>query len=150
MVLTNNEELYKKLCLYRSHGITRDVSLMTHEADGPWYYQQVDLGYNYIYKNVRVCLFIASPYDKLLLSCRLHVGLVSSLSVDVENNISDMRGFGAGPDAGCLYCCFVRGSLCAIVNYLVECSIAGQHIVMQRRASCNVEYPTSVCGCRPM
>ncbi len=47
MVLTNNEELYKKLCLYRSHGITRDASLMTHEADGPWYYQQVDLGYNY-------------------------------------------------------------------------------------------------------
>lgn len=47
MVLTNNEELYKKLCLYRSHGITRDESLMTHEADGPWYYQQIDLGYNY-------------------------------------------------------------------------------------------------------
>lgn len=47
MVLTNNEDLYKKLCLYRSHGITRDAGLMTHEADGPWYYQQVDLGYNY-------------------------------------------------------------------------------------------------------
>lgn len=47
MVLTNNEELYKKLCLYRNHGITRDESLMTHEADGPWYYQQIDLGYNY-------------------------------------------------------------------------------------------------------
>lgn len=47
MVLTNNEDLYKKLCLYRSHGITRDAELMTHEADGPWYYQQVDLGYNY-------------------------------------------------------------------------------------------------------
>ena len=47
LVLTNNEDLYKKLCLYRSHGITRDDELMTHEADGPWYYQQVDLGYNY-------------------------------------------------------------------------------------------------------
>ncbi|MDD6396802.1 MAG: UDP-4-amino-4,6-dideoxy-N-acetyl-beta-L-altrosamine transaminase, partial [Selenomonadaceae bacterium] len=47
LVLTNNEDLYKKLCLYRSHGITRDAELMTHEADGPWYYQQVDLGYNY-------------------------------------------------------------------------------------------------------
>ena len=47
MVLTNNEELYRKLILYRSHGITRDNTLMTRESDGPWYYQQVDLGYNY-------------------------------------------------------------------------------------------------------
>ena len=47
MVLTNNEELYKKLCLYRCHGITRDPAFMTHEADGPWYYQQIGLGYNY-------------------------------------------------------------------------------------------------------
>lgn len=47
MVLTNNEELYKKLTLYRSHCITRDENLMTKEADGPWYYQQIDLGFNY-------------------------------------------------------------------------------------------------------
>ena len=33
--------------LARSHGITRDPTLMTHASDGPWYYQQVDLGYNY-------------------------------------------------------------------------------------------------------
>lgn len=47
MVLTNNEELYKKLILYRSHCITRDENLMTKEADGPWYYQQIGLGFNY-------------------------------------------------------------------------------------------------------
>lgn len=47
MVLTNNEELYKKLTLYRSHRITRDENLMTKEADGPWYYQQIGLGFNY-------------------------------------------------------------------------------------------------------
>lgn len=47
MVLTNNEELYKKLTLYRSHCITRDENLMTKEADGPWYYQQIGLGFNY-------------------------------------------------------------------------------------------------------
>lgn len=47
MVLTNNEELYKKLTLYRSHCITRDEKLMTKEADGPWYYQQIGLGFNY-------------------------------------------------------------------------------------------------------
>ncbi|WP_312257201.1 UDP-4-amino-4,6-dideoxy-N-acetyl-beta-L-altrosamine transaminase [Stutzerimonas nitrititolerans] len=47
MVLTNNAELANKMALLRSHGITRDPALMTHESNGPWYYQQVDLGFNY-------------------------------------------------------------------------------------------------------
>jgi dTDP-4-amino-4,6-dideoxygalactose transaminase len=47
MALTNDGELANKLGLLRSHGITRDPSQMTHEADGPWYYQQIDLGFNY-------------------------------------------------------------------------------------------------------
>ena len=47
MALTNDKQLAEKISLYRSHGITRDPKLMTHEPDGPWYYQQVDLGYNY-------------------------------------------------------------------------------------------------------
>ena len=47
MILTNNEKLYQKLLLFRSHGITRDENLMTHEADGSWYYQQLELGFNY-------------------------------------------------------------------------------------------------------
>ena len=47
MALTNDGELANKLALLRSHGITRDPSQMTHEADGPWYYQQIDLGFNY-------------------------------------------------------------------------------------------------------
>jgi len=47
MALTNDAELAKKMALLRSHGITRDAAQMTHEADGPWYYQQIDLGYNY-------------------------------------------------------------------------------------------------------
>lgn len=47
MVLTNSTELADKMSLLRSHGITRDPAQMTHEADGPWYYQQIDLGFNY-------------------------------------------------------------------------------------------------------
>lgn len=47
MALTNSDQLAKKMNLHRSHGITRDQSLMTHPSDGPWYYQQVELGYNY-------------------------------------------------------------------------------------------------------
>ena len=64
MVLTNNEDLYKKLCLYRSHGITRDASLMTHEADGPWYYQQIDLGCNYRMTELQAALGF-SQMDRL-------------------------------------------------------------------------------------
>ncbi|KQZ28521.1 UDP-4-amino-4,6-dideoxy-N-acetyl-beta-L-altrosamine transaminase [Mesorhizobium sp. Root552] len=47
MALTNDAALAGRLELLRSHGITRDPALMTHEPDGPWYYQQIDLGYNY-------------------------------------------------------------------------------------------------------
>ena len=63
-VLTNDEALYKKLLLYRSHGITRDTSLMEKEPDGPWYYEMVDLGYNYRMTDMQAALII-SQLDKL-------------------------------------------------------------------------------------
>lgn len=47
MVLTNDADLVNKMALLRSHGITRDPAQMTHDPDGPWYYQQIDLGFNY-------------------------------------------------------------------------------------------------------
>lgn len=47
MALTNDMELAKRMALLRCHGITRDPGQMTHAPDGPWYYQQVDLGFNY-------------------------------------------------------------------------------------------------------
>ncbi|WP_111411713.1 UDP-4-amino-4,6-dideoxy-N-acetyl-beta-L-altrosamine transaminase [Billgrantia lactosivorans] len=47
MALTNDDLLANRMDLLRSHGVTRDPALMTHEADGPWYYQQIELGYNY-------------------------------------------------------------------------------------------------------
>lgn len=56
MVLTNNKDLYDKLVLYRSHGITRVPELMTKEADGPWYYQQIDLGFNYRMTDMQAAL----------------------------------------------------------------------------------------------
>lgn len=45
--LTNNKELADKMALLRSHGITRDPELMRGESHGGWYYQQIDLGFNY-------------------------------------------------------------------------------------------------------
>lgn len=47
MALTNNAALADRMALLRSHGVTRNPDLMTRESDGPWYYQQVDLGFNY-------------------------------------------------------------------------------------------------------
>lgn len=56
MILTNNKDLYEKLKLYRSHGITRTPELMTHESDGSWYYQQIDLGFNYRMTDIQAAL----------------------------------------------------------------------------------------------
>lgn len=56
MVLTNNKELYDKLTLYRSHGITRNLELMKNEPDGPWYYEQLDLGFNYRMTDMQAAL----------------------------------------------------------------------------------------------
>lgn len=47
LATTNDPALAEKMQLLRSHGITRDANLMTQEPDGGWYYQQIDLGFNY-------------------------------------------------------------------------------------------------------
>ncbi len=59
MALTNDAELANKMALLRSHGITRDPAQMTHEADGPWYYQQIDLGFNYRMTELQAALGVA-------------------------------------------------------------------------------------------
>ncbi|MGE3319780.1 MAG: UDP-4-amino-4,6-dideoxy-N-acetyl-beta-L-altrosamine transaminase [Candidatus Berkiella sp.] len=47
LALTNSEKLQNKLGLLRSHGITRDQLHLTKTSEGPWYYQQIELGFNY-------------------------------------------------------------------------------------------------------
>lgn len=82
MVLTNDKELHEKVLLYRSHGITRDPKMMTRTADGPWYYQQIELGFNYRMTDMQAALgysqmqkvdefvsrrrYLAKRYDELL------------------------------------------------------------------------------------
>ncbi len=56
MALTNDAALANKMALYRSHGITRDPTQMTHAADGPWYYQQIELGFNYRMTDLQAAL----------------------------------------------------------------------------------------------
>lgn len=63
-VLTNREEYYQKLLLARSHGITRVPELLENETDGPWYYEQISLGYNYRMTDIQAGL-ILSQLNKL-------------------------------------------------------------------------------------
>ena len=59
MAVTNDDLLATKLELLRSHGITRDPELMTQPMDGPWFYQQVALGYNYRMTDMQAALGVS-------------------------------------------------------------------------------------------
>ena len=59
MAVTNRDDLAIKLGLFRSHGITRDPALMTQPMEGPWYYQQVALGYNYRMTDIQAALGVS-------------------------------------------------------------------------------------------
>ena len=63
-VMTNDEALYRKLRLYRSHGITRDREEMVHPTDAGWYNEQVTLGYNYRMTDIQAALLL-SQLNKL-------------------------------------------------------------------------------------
>ena len=81
-ILTNNPILAQKIILLRSHGITREKELFSRENSGPWYYEQIDLGFNYRMTDIQAALGIsqlnrlksavekrneiAGLYDKLL------------------------------------------------------------------------------------
>jgi len=56
MILTNRRDLYERLLRLRSHGITRDPRQMDGAPDGPWSYQQVELGYNYRITDIQAAL----------------------------------------------------------------------------------------------
>jgi UDP-4-amino-4,6-dideoxy-N-acetyl-beta-L-altrosamine transaminase len=56
VAVTNDCGLAERMNLLRSHGVTRDEAQMTHEADGPWYYQQVALGLNYRMTDIQAAL----------------------------------------------------------------------------------------------
>lgn len=64
MCLTNDSELSSLLARYRSHGITRQASEMSKTPDGPWYYEQLNLGLNYRMSDVQAALGL-SQMDRL-------------------------------------------------------------------------------------
>ena len=84
-VLTNSEEYYQKLLLARSHGITRVPELLENESDGPWYYEQINLGYNYRMTDIQAGL-ILSQLDKLEKFSSRRKELVERYNKAFENN----------------------------------------------------------------
>ena len=64
MALTNNAHIAQRMASLRTHGITRDPSLMTHEPHGPWYYEQLELGFNYRMTDIQAALGL-SQLDRL-------------------------------------------------------------------------------------
>ncbi len=82
MAVTNKKEVAEKMALLRSHGVTRDENKMSVNSDGPWFYQQIETGFNYRMNELQAALGIsqfkrlndivvrrndlANRYDKLL------------------------------------------------------------------------------------
>lgn len=84
-VLTNDADLFEKLLLYRTHGITRKEELMENEPDGEWYYEQIKLGYNYRMTDIQAAL-INSQLDKLDIFIKRRKQIVQMYNAAFENN----------------------------------------------------------------
>jgi UDP-4-amino-4,6-dideoxy-N-acetyl-beta-L-altrosamine transaminase len=85
MAMTNSAALASRMELFRSHGITRDPALMTHAPDGPWYYQQIELGYNYRMTELQAALGL-SQLDRL----NAYVTRRAALAARYDNLLADL------------------------------------------------------------
>lgn len=113
MCVTNDRELATRINRFRSHGIVRHPSEMTHSPDGPWYYQQIALGYNYRMTDIHAALGlsqmkkldqfvegrhrIANKYNELLTKDWIqlpwqHPDTYSSLHLYVIRVKNDLKG----------------------------------------------------------
>ena len=97
MAMTNDPALAQRMEMLRSHGITRDPALMTHEPDGPWYYQMLELGYNYRMTELQAALGL-SQLDRLeAFVARRHAiadryaSLLDGLPVTAQVPLADSR-----------------------------------------------------------
>lgn len=85
MAATQNAELAERMRLLRSHGITREPAKMSRQPDGPWYYEQIDLGFNYRMTEIQAALglsqmdrlddYVAKRHQKALVYSTLLAGL---------------------------------------------------------------------------
>jgi len=85
LALTNDKNLNKRMKLFLNHGITRDPELMTKDKEGPWFYEQITLGYNYRMTEIQAALGL-SQMDRL----DEFVVKRNELSQRYENTLADL------------------------------------------------------------
>ncbi len=73
MAVTNDTTVNSQMVRLRSHGITRDPAEMTHAPDGPWYYQQIDLGFNYRMTDLQAALGLSQMQRLDELATKRHI-----------------------------------------------------------------------------
>lgn len=97
MSLTNDPELAARMERLRSHGITRDAGLMTHEPDGPWYYQQIELGWNYRMTEIQAALGLSQLtrleefVDRRNVLAERYDALLADLPMDLPGRLEGAR-----------------------------------------------------------
>lgn len=95
MALCNDIALYSQLQLLRSHGITRNEQDMSEPSHGPWYYQQIDLGFNYRMTELQAALGL-SQLDRLrqfihhrIKATEIYQQLLADLAVELPADAID-------------------------------------------------------------
>ncbi|SHK17752.1 UDP-4-amino-4,6-dideoxy-N-acetyl-beta-L-altrosamine transaminase [Clostridium cavendishii DSM 21758] len=89
IITTNNKEYYDRMLLFRSHGITRDYELMK-ENQGKWYYEQIDLGYNYRITDLQCALGISQikKLDSFIARRRYIANIYNEAFSDLEEIVT--------------------------------------------------------------
>jgi dTDP-4-amino-4,6-dideoxygalactose transaminase len=135
LALTNSESLAEKMRRLRSHGITRDPAFMVSKSDGPWYYEQIELGFNYRMTDIQAALALsqlkrldayvarrnelARTYDRLLLDLPLqkpfvHQSAYSAFHLYVLR--LDLGSITASRNSICEH--MLRHGVCTNVHYI--------------------------------
>ena len=96
MALTNNAELARQMQLLRSHGISRDEADMTEPSHGAWYYQQLQLGFNYRMTDIQAALGLSQSnrltdfvHKRQILAAR-YSQLLTALPLDTPDVPADI------------------------------------------------------------